>query len=53
MRRTYSDTPQRNGLTKRMNMTILDKIRCMVTESGLSKRFWAEATNSAVYLTNR
>ena len=25
----------------------------MLTESGLSKRFWAEATNTAVYLINR
>ena len=51
--RTCSDTPQQNGLAKRMDRTILDKVRCMLTESSLSKRFWAEATNTTVYLINR
>ena len=36
-----------------MNRTILDKVRCMLIESGLSKNFWAEATNTIVYLINR
>ena len=36
-----------------MNRIILDTVRCMLTESGLSKRFWAEATNLAIYLINR
>ena len=36
-----------------MNMTIADKIRCMLAESGLEKKFWAEASSTAVYLINR
>ena len=51
--RTCTETPQQNGLAERMNRTILDKVRCMLSESNLPKRFWAEATNTAVYLINR
>ena len=41
--RTCSDTPQQNGLVERMNRIILDKVRCMLTESCLSKNvtLWA------------
>ena len=51
--RTCPETPQQNGLAKCMNRTILEKVRCMLNESGLPKKFWAEATNTAVYLINR
>ena len=36
-----------------MNRTILDKVRCMLSESGLPKQSWTEATNTIVYLINR
>ena len=36
-----------------MNKTILEKVRCMLTEFRLSKRFWAESTNTTIYLINR
>ena len=36
-------TPQQNGLAEYMNMTILERVRCMLSSSGLSKVFWAEA----------
>ena len=36
-----------------MNRAILNKVRCTLTEFGLSKSFWAEATNTIVYLINR
>ena len=36
-----------------MNMTILEKVRCLLNESSLPKRFWAEGTNTAIYLINR
>jgi hypothetical protein len=50
---TVPGTPQQNGLVERMNRTLLDKVRCMLHESGLTKRFWAEALNTAAYLINR
>ena len=36
-----------------MNRTILAKVRYMLNESCLPKIFWAEATNTVVYLINR
>lgn len=46
-------TPEQNGLCERMNRTIVEKARCMLFDAELTKIFWAEATNTAVYLHNR
>ncbi|GBP23594.1 Retrovirus-related Pol polyprotein from transposon TNT 1-94 [Eumeta japonica] len=46
-------TPQQNGLCERFNRTIVEKARCLLFDANLSKEFWAEATNTAVYLQNR
>ena len=51
--RTVRYTPQQNGLAERMNRTILERVRCMLSSSGLSKVFWAEAAETAVHLINR
>ncbi|WVZ11552.1 hypothetical protein V8G54_016082 [Vigna mungo] len=51
--RTVVGTPQQNGLAERMNRTILERVRCMLLGSGLSKAFWGEAANTAVYLINK
>ncbi|GJV90021.1 retrotransposon protein, putative, ty1-copia subclass [Tanacetum coccineum] len=42
-----------NGLAERMNITLIDKVRCLLIQSGLPKIFWAEATCMAAYLINR
>lgn len=44
---------QQNGVAERANRTIMDKARCLLQEAGLSKAYWAEAVNTAVYLKNR
>jgi hypothetical protein len=36
-----------------MNRTIVEKVRCMLLESGLRKVFWTESVLTAVYLINR
>ncbi|KAL0295740.1 UNVERIFIED_CONTAM: Retrovirus-related Pol polyprotein from transposon TNT 1-94 [Sesamum angustifolium] len=36
-----------------MNRILLDKVRCLLISSGLSKTFWIEALLTAVYLINR
>ena len=36
-----------------MNRTLLETARCMLSNAGLSKKFWAEAINMACYLINR
>ncbi|WVZ12209.1 hypothetical protein V8G54_016739 [Vigna mungo] len=51
--RTVVGTPQQNGLAERMNRTILERVRYMLLGSGLSKAFWGEAANTAVYLINK
>jgi len=51
--RTVRLTPQHNGVAERMNRTLLDKARCMLFSSGLSKAFWGEGIVTAAYLVNR
>ncbi|KAG8480135.1 hypothetical protein CXB51_024911 [Gossypium anomalum] len=47
------DAPQQNGVTKRINRTILEKVRCMLSNARLGKKFWAEAVTYACRLINR
>ena len=51
--RTCTYTPQQNGVAERLNRSILNKVRSMLSESGLEPKFWAEAVSTAVYLLNR
>lgn len=51
--KTNPYTPQQNGLSERMNRTLVEKGRCLLFEANLDKTFWAEALNTAVYLRNR
>lgn len=44
---------QENGAAERLNQTILERARCMLSNAGLGKEFWAEACNTTVYLINR
>lgn len=50
---TIPHTPQQNGVAERMNRTIISKARCMLSNAGLHRRFWAEAASTACYLINR
>lgn len=50
---TVPYNPEQHGRAERVNRSIMDKVRCMLTESGLPKPFWGEAANKAVYLLNR
>lgn len=51
--RTVPGTLQQNGVAERMNMTILERVRCMLFAFGLSKKFWGEAVSTAAYLINK
>jgi len=46
-------TPQQNGVTERMNQTLLGGARVMMQHSGTSKGFWAEAMGTATHILNR
>jgi transposase InsO family protein len=50
---TVPHTPQQNGVAERMNKTIISKAHCMLSNSGLSKKNWVEATSTACHLINR
>ncbi|KAH9741104.1 Integrase catalytic domain-containing protein [Citrus sinensis] len=50
---TVRHTLQQNGVAKRMNRTFLEKVRCMLSNAGLDKKFWAEAVSYASHLINR
>jgi transposase InsO family protein len=50
---TMSYTPQQNGVSERLNRTLVTKARCMLHDAGLSENFWAEAVKAANYVKNR
>ena len=50
---TTPKTPEQNGVSERMNRTIVETARCMLADANLPRRFWAEAVATAVYLRNR
>ena len=51
--RTIPKTPEQNGVAERMNRTLVEAVRSMLTDAKLSHSFWAEAVSTAVYLKNR
>lgn len=51
--KTNAYTPEQNGVSERMNRTLVEKARCLMFDAKLSKQFWAEAINTAAYLRNR
>lgn len=51
--KTCTYTPQQNGIGERLNRTIMNKVRSILSESGLEKKFWAEAAATSVYIINR
>ena len=50
---TIAYTPQQNGIAERMNRTLMESARSMLSHAHLSNRFWAEAVATAAYLRNR
>ncbi|KAH9650850.1 Integrase catalytic domain-containing protein [Citrus sinensis] len=47
------DTPQQNGVAERMNRTLLEKVRYMLSNASLAKKFWAEIMSYASHLVNQ
>ena len=48
--KTPPRTPQENGVSERMNRTIMERARSMRLHAGLPPHFWVEAVNIAAYL---
>eukprot|EP00253_Pinus_taeda_P008132 PITA_08132 len=51
--KTVPRTPQENGVSERMNRTIMEHARCMRLHAGLPLQFWADVVDIIVYLINR
>ncbi|GKD66761.1 retrovirus-related pol polyprotein from transposon TNT 1-94 [Tanacetum coccineum] len=49
---TVRHTPQQNGVAECMNRTLLEKVRCMLSNAGSGKEFWAKAVTYACHLVN-
>ncbi|MBW0532221.1 hypothetical protein O181_071936 [Austropuccinia psidii MF-1] len=47
-----SYTPQHNPFLERGNQSILEKARCLLLQSKLPPKFWAEAVSTATFLCN-
>lgn len=52
LEKTPPKTPQLNGVAERMNRTIEERVRCMISHAKLSKSFWGEAVKTAVDIIN-
>ena len=50
--RTVPKTPEQNGVAERMNRTLVETVRAMLSDSKLPKKFWAEALSTASYVRN-
>lgn len=45
-------SPQQNGVSERMNRSLIEKVRCMLFDAKLSKGFWGEALAAAADIVN-
>ncbi len=45
--------PVQNGVAERMNHTIMESTRSMLSHAHMPKEFWAEAVNTSVCVRNR
>ncbi|RDX77794.1 hypothetical protein CR513_42027, partial [Mucuna pruriens] len=50
--KTPPKTPQLNDLAERMNRTLIERVRCMLSKARLPKHFWGEALYTAVHVIN-
>ena len=50
--KTPPKTPQLNGLAERMNRTLVERVRCLLSQSQLPRCFWGEALSTVVHVLN-
>ena len=52
-RYTMSGTSQQNGVAERRNRTLLDMVRCMLSNSSLPEFLWGEVLRTTTYILNQ
>ena len=52
-KKTTPYTPQNNEVAERMNRTLMEKARSMLSSAGIGQEFWAEVVETTCYLVNR
>ena len=50
---TLPYNPEMNGVSERLNRTLMDRARTLIAHADLPKRYWAEAVQTALFITNR
>ena len=51
--RTVPKTSEQNEVAKRMNLTLVETVRAMLSDSKLPMKFWVESLSTASYVRNR
>ena len=51
--KSVARTPQQNGLAKRFNRSMLERVRCMFSSAAVPKTFWVEAVTTTCFFINR
>ena len=49
---TIREKPQQNGVAERMNRTLIELVRSILSDSSLPKKCWTEALTTAGYIRN-
>ena len=49
---TAAYSPKQNGISERLNRTLVEAARSMLSHAGLGNSYWAEAVATATYLCN-
>ena len=50
---TTPRTPEQDGVSEHTNRTVAEKLRSLMTESGLPKKLWPIGLQTVIYLKNR
>jgi len=50
---TAAYTPQQNGVAERRNRTIMNMVRCLLSEKEMPRSFWPEAAKWTAHVLNR
>ena len=50
---TVPNTPEQNGVSERMNRSLVESVRSMLYDAHMPRQFWAEALATSTYVRNR